>query len=167
MFSYQNDHSDKQVCYDIETPCDYCHGIYKLLSVLGGGYMQLCNYMFEASELTILPPFTLTNERRKEWTRTTTKKHRGKDRKKENNKSNFKSIELPKDTQHFLRLIYLHRTEPKHVFHFVNGSSQVFIAFTQLYNLLFHPFSIIVHAAAICCYFFFFHFDYFFFVQVM
>lgn len=61
LFISASDHSDKQVCYDIETPCDYTTAMnneqWTNIQTTICGHKKICSYatIFEAGELTILP----------------------------------------------------------------------------------------------------------------
>lgn len=61
MLSYQNDHSDKRVCYDIETPCDYWHEYQT--TIWGHKAMQLCNYDQPYWRLYLSPWKNITKHR--------------------------------------------------------------------------------------------------------
>lgn len=59
--SYQNDHSDKRVCYDIETPCDYWYEYQT--TIWGHKAMQLCNYNQPHWRLYLSPWKSITKHR--------------------------------------------------------------------------------------------------------
>lgn len=61
VLSYQNDHSDKRVCYDIETPCDYWHEYQT--TIWGHKAMQLCNYNQPHWRLYLSPWKNITKHR--------------------------------------------------------------------------------------------------------